>query len=202
MSAASEKAQTVEAQLQKLHQLQDLEAVATTLLSAHGPEILGFLKGMVSDEAEAREIYGRFTLDLWTGLAGFEGRCTYRTWAYTVARNAAHRHRADPYAKKKRRLSAAPEPQQGRRTTTAWHRRSDVKSKVRMLRDRLSADDRALLILRIDRGMPWNDVARVLFGAEYSASKTASLRKRYERVVQRLRRYAQEEGLLANQDAA
>ena len=67
------------------------------------------------------------------------------------------------------------------------------KDRLRALREALDPDDRTLLVLRVDRDMPWSDVARVFLGDgargdEASvARKAAALRKRFERVKAMLR---------------
>src|SRR5688500_1604599 len=69
-------------------------------------------------------------------------------------------------------------------------------------RERLSEEDQALLTLRVDRGMSWSDVARVLLSEEEAPSsaqvskKAAALRKRFERLIVELRALAAEQGLL------
>jgi RNA polymerase sigma-70 factor (ECF subfamily) len=98
------------------------------------------------------------------------------------------------------------------RTTTAAFRRTSTKDRVRALRDRLEPDDQLLLVLRVDRGMEFREIAAVLAdGEEGSTSarsasaepgeaqldrEAARLRKRFERVKERLRELAHEAGLI------
>lgn len=49
-------------------------------------------------------------------------------------------------------------------------------------------EDRALLILRVDRRMSWRDVAHVLAPAGDVARASQRLRKQFERVKDKLRR--------------
>ena len=70
------------------------------------------------------------------------------------------------------------------RTTTAVYQRADVKQELARLRESLSEDDRALLVLRVDRGLSGRAVAHLLDDSE------AALRKRFERVKARLRELA------------
>ena len=70
------------------------------------------------------------------------------------------------------------------------------------MRDQLSQDERTLLILRIDRGLSWSEVAVVLLGPngdmdeEAIGREAAACRKRFERVKARLRKMADAAGLL------
>jgi RNA polymerase sigma-70 factor (ECF subfamily) len=70
------------------------------------------------------------------------------------------------------------------------------------LRDQLSEDERALLIVRVDRGLSWNEIAQsmgdgdeLLVGTALTR-QAAALRKRFERIKERLRGLAKEAGLL------
>jgi RNA polymerase sigma-70 factor, ECF subfamily len=74
--------------------------------------------------------------------------------------------------------------------------RTQTKNEVTRLRESLEPDDRTLLILRIDRKLAWEDIARVLIGdndADESEvrRRSATLRKRFERVKERLKKLAQ-----------
>jgi RNA polymerase sigma-70 factor (ECF subfamily) len=92
------------------------------------------------------------------------------------------------------------------RTRTEAYRRTDVKSQMRALRDKLDPEDQMLLLLRVDRRMDWRDLAMVMSAGEDPAGvglndeelarESARLRKRFERVKEELRRLAKESGLL------
>jgi len=86
------------------------------------------------------------------------------------------------------------------RTTTLVHLRTEVKDAITRLRDTLDPEDRELLILRVNRELSWVEVARVFEGIEADEAaiqrRSATLRKRYERVKVKLRELARGEGLL------
>jgi RNA polymerase sigma-70 factor, ECF subfamily len=63
------------------------------------------------------------------------------------------------------------------------------------LRDALDPEDQALLFLRIDQGLSWSEVAAI-FSEDGDAVEPATLRKRFERAKERLRKLAEAEGLL------
>ena len=62
--------------------------------------------------------------------------------------------------------------------------------------------DQLALVLRVDKGLPWNEVVHVLSepGEELDDAavrrEAARLRKRFQLVKEKLRGWAQEEGLL------
>ena len=68
------------------------------------------------------------------------------------------------------------------------------------LREELPAEDQALLILRVDKQLDWNELAQVLSEDELAGDalrrESARLRKRFQMIKERLRKRAEEEGLL------
>jgi RNA polymerase sigma-70 factor (ECF subfamily) len=191
----------------------DLEGVCTELLERYGPEIAGFLAAMLRDEDLAAEAFSVFCEDLWRGLPKFRWQSSARTWLYTVARHAAHRTARDPRRRRERNLpisvvTAVSKLEAQLRASTAAYKRTAVKDRVRKLREQLSPDDQALLTLRLDRGLEWADVACVFLLEEARGDapedfepalvkrRSAALRKRFERVKERLKKLAADEGLL------
>jgi len=91
------------------------------------------------------------------------------------------------------------------RTMTLPHLKSDVKQQVQKLRQSLDPEDQALLILRIDRRLAWNEIGAVMLGPDEArndaavARRAASLRKRFERVKDDLKRLARENNLLSEE---
>jgi RNA polymerase sigma-70 factor (ECF subfamily) len=63
------------------------------------------------------------------------------------------------------------------------------------LRESLDHEEQTLLILRVDKGMPWEDVAEVM-RADGEPATPAALRKRFERLKEKLGRLAREQGLI------
>ena len=170
--------------------------VLEDVLRAHGGEIHGWLLATLPSETEAADAYALFSEELWRSLARHQGRCSMRTWCYMLARHVAIRVRDARHADRAVPLSAAPISQlpAPRRDSTQGYLRTDVKQRVRSLRDQLEPDDQLLLVLRVDKDLGWRDIALVLRGAETSdtelARHAAALRKRFERVKARLRELA------------
>jgi RNA polymerase sigma-70 factor, ECF subfamily len=206
MGLDSDEPSSLEACAQAAFRQGQLDVTATLVLEAYGDEIFGFLIDRLRSPSEAGDVFGQFTEDLWRGLPGFQWRSTIRVWAYSVARHAANRHMRQPARRPGRvvPLSQAPEVAamaEAIRTRTERHLRSEVKSAVRALRDRLSDDDRLLLCLRVDKGLSWSEIACAFEGeapgdAVALALAAARMRQRFATIKQRLRRMSIEAGLL------
>lgn len=168
------------------------------VLEEHGAEIYGWMLATLPTETEAADAFSLFSEDLWRSLARHQGRCSIRTWCYMLARHAVARtielrgrSRAAPLSEVSVSRLAAP-----RRDSTLRYLRTDVKQGVRALRERLDLDDQTLLVLRVDKDLGWRDIAIVMLGPDAGdaelARHAAMLRKRFERIKDRLRQMAAE----------
>jgi RNA polymerase sigma-70 factor, ECF subfamily len=190
--------------LRALHGGGAFDEFARRALAEYGPELYGFLVHTMGGEAEATEVFSDFGENLWTALPGFEFRCSVRTWMYVLARHSAAHFRRTPWNQRQRRCGSS--QLEGLmvdvRTRTQPWLSSQIKDRFRMLRDGLEPEDRELLVLRVDRDLAWEDVARVMLGEENSGAEavrkeSARLRKRYQFVKDDLRRRARDAGLLS-----
>jgi RNA polymerase sigma-70 factor (ECF subfamily) len=186
-----------EVRIAELRAAGDLREAAAVILRAYGPQILGYLCAVLRDEDAAQEAFSVFAEDLWKGLDGFRGEASARVWAFRLAWHAAARHARDPYRRRGRRLETEEYSRiaaEIRSTTTArWL--DDRSRKLAALRAALTPDEQTLLILRVDKALPWSEVAFVLSTPEAPVDEPA-LRKRFERVKAKLARRAREEGLV------
>lgn len=204
----SDRVEATELALRRHFEAGDHEAVATLALREYGPEILGVLAARLGGVQDAREVFSDFCEDLWRGLGGFRWQCSLRVWAYTLARHAALR-----YVRRVKRRDRAQLPlsqvgaevarvAEAVRSTTVAHLRTDVKGQMRELREALPPEDQELLILRVDKGMSFRDLAVVLSepGAQDDAQSlersAARLRKRFQLAKDKLRDLAEKEGLI------
>jgi RNA polymerase sigma-70 factor (ECF subfamily) len=185
-----------------LLQVREPGQAATLALRAYGPELYGFLTAQLRNEHEAAEVFSQLAEDFWRGLPAFGWRCSLRTWMYLLARHAACRFRASPWNRGGRTGDSRLDEQiaEVRSRTGPWLR-TDVKDRLRELRDSLDPDDRLILVLRLDRGLSWNDVALVTLGEEGASAvavkrESARLRKRFQDLKDELRVRARESGLL------
>lgn len=175
----------------------DVAGATTIALRTYGSEIYGFLIALARNEAAASDAFSLFCERLWSTLERFEWRCTLRAWCYRLARNTLVDIQRGTRATVP--LSQVGEVADQIRTETATFLRTETKSELRKLRESLPADDQELLVLRIDRDLAWDDLARVfggenLDGAEL-ARESARLRKRFQLVKERFVTLAKERGL-------
>jgi RNA polymerase sigma-70 factor (ECF subfamily) len=61
-------------------------------ISAHGPALNRLARAYEADAEDRRDLLQEIHLALWRSFAGFDARCSLRTWVYRVAHNAAASH--------------------------------------------------------------------------------------------------------------
>ncbi|HEX3763328.1 MAG TPA: sigma-70 family RNA polymerase sigma factor [Kofleriaceae bacterium] len=179
----------IEVAIRERFDANDLRAAATLAIEAYGGEVCGYLAAVLSDDEQGREVFAETAAELWRDLSRFRWEASLRTWIYTLARHrlAAHigRRVRQPAVALSEVTDSSALQAQPRTTTPPW-KRTAVKDAVSQLRSRLSADDQTLLILRVDRGMSWREIAHVL-----GEPREPMLRKRFERIKKLLRDLAQ-----------
>jgi RNA polymerase sigma-70 factor (ECF subfamily) len=163
---------------------------------------------MHSSEADASDTFADFSEALWRSLAQFAWECSLRTWAYAIARNLMRTSRRGAGRRRKRGVavgdSALEDVAQAVRTETLAFLRTETRTRLHSLRDSLPEEQRMLLVLRVDRQLAWNELARVLAETEGDAplddaalaKEAARLRKQFQLVKDRLRALAKKEGLI------
>lgn len=190
----------LEVELAALIRGKQLDRAATQALESYGAELYGFLISLLGNEGDAADVFSQVGEDLWKGLPSFGLGCSVRTWLYVLARHAAARFRRSPWHRRTGESHLDGIVERARTQTQPWLR-TDVKDRFRALRDALDPDDRSLLVLRVDRGLAWEEVARVMLCVEAAdaavlARETDRLRKRYQLLKDELRRRAREAGLV------
>jgi RNA polymerase sigma-70 factor (ECF subfamily) len=208
-SVKAENVSTGEAerQIRKAFDEGNLKGAATLTLETYGPELMGFLAACHRRLAEAEGVFSDFSEDLWRGLPGFEWRCSMRTWVYILARNADRRYRRSPHRRPGRHVSLKEVPEIAEavekvRTQTATFLQTGFRNKIRDLRAQLTLEEQQILILRLDRGLSWRDIALILRNASEPEDETAlqrqtqTLRKRYDRLKGKLRHHAEQFGMI------
>ncbi len=164
-------------------------------LASYGPGVLGYLESVLGDGDDARDVFQTFAEDLWEWLPAYRGG-SLRAAAYRIARHAAARFRREAWRRRRERM----------RTTMASRIAASIRSpesrlasrpvdRLARLRAALDPDERTLLILRLDRELSWTEVAEVL-SDEGDAVDSAAVRKRFERVKEKLAKLAKAQGLI------
>jgi RNA polymerase sigma-70 factor (ECF subfamily) len=198
----------LEAQVQDLHRAGDLHEAASVAMKGYGPAVYGLLLSLHRDEAAAGEVFSTFSEDLWKGMRSFRWGCTLRTWVYALAHNASRRQ----FRGVARERGQVPISEAARnlaeriRTETRTWMRTQTKDWFAKIRESLPPDDQVLLVLRVDRELGWDELARVSLGdpeADGAAVKRESmrLRKRFQLLKDQLRDMAARDGILGAHDA-
>ena len=189
--------EAVEAEIADLLESNDLPSAAAAILREYGPAILAYLASLARDEDRADDAFSQFCEDLWRGLPGFRRDASVRTWVYKLAWHAWLRNEREPYRRRGRQLATEEMSRLAAevRSTTALHLRSEAKDAVARLRQQLTPAEQSLLVLRIDRGLSWSDVASVMSTPEEHLD-AQTVAKRFQRVKDRLRKLAEDAGLL------
>ena len=175
----------------------DVSGASTEALRGFGPQVLGYLTAVLRDEDDAHDVFSQFAEDLWRGLPGFRRESSIRTWAFRLAWHAASRYARDPYRKRHRPIltTEASKIAEQVRSTMSTYAPGGRADRLLKLRESLEPEEQTLLILRVDKAMAWEDVAEVL-RADGEPATPAALRKRFERLKEKLGRLAREQGLI------
>jgi len=198
-------AQVLDDRIKALLAAGDASGAVTEALRALGPDVLGFVSGVLGNDADADEVFAVVSERLWRSLAAFEWRCSLRTWSHVIARHEIERFRrgARRHVHGRVRISELAEVIAAVEAQTRSEQRSARQLAIARLRDELPPEDRALLVLRVDRELPWDEVA-LAFSEDPDKSseeeikrESARLRKRFELLKKRLAVRAREEGLLS-----
>jgi RNA polymerase sigma-70 factor (ECF subfamily) len=185
----------------------DFAGAATSAIRGFGPEIYGFLVGFHQSEQDAAEVFSSWSERVLRGLPGFDWSCSFRTWAYTIARNTSITHQQDVHRRARAHVPLSEASEVSRvaeqvRTDTAVHLRTESKSRIAALREKLSTEERMLLSLRIDRGLGWEELVRVLHESAEPLTdgvmrrESAKMRKRFQSLKAKLAELARGDGLL------
>lgn len=198
-----------------------LDRAAERAIKGYGPEIFGFLVAFHRDEQDAGDVFSLVTENIWRGLATFGWECSLRAWCYTIARNASYRFRKVARREAARNVavdeaSAAEQLAAKVRTETRSFLQTQTKDRFAALRASLPVADQALLILRVDRKLEWDDLARIMLAGdagedgptsptlspspEALTRESARLRKRFQLVKEKLRKLGEEAGLLPRKE--
>lgn len=170
---------------------------ATEALLALGPEVLGFLTRVLGSESEADEVFAATSERFWRSLSHFRWRCSLRTFMYVLARQEIARHRQGEERHGRERVSASELDKAiahvaSRSRSTQRLEREDALNR---LRKELAEEDRVILVLRVDRGLSWHEIALCFLddpGAsteEERRHKAAWARERFQQIKEHLTRY-------------
>lgn len=192
----------VEQRVRALCSSGEFKAAATVAIEELGPEILGFLVVMVGHSDDAGDVFTETCTRLWKSLRTFRWDSSLRTWTYLLARRSVYAYRKERDRRGQRgqhipisEVSEVDDVIVRVRTSTLARLREQRDAFIEGVRAQLSAEEQALLTLRIDRELEWRDIARILadedsLDEDTLARESAALRKKFERLKDKLRKLA------------
>lgn len=186
-----------EAEVARLLSVGDVAGATTLALRTYGDELFAFLRSTLRAPHDPEDAFSVLSATLWRSLPTFEWRCSLRTWSYVLARRTVMRflRGARPLELPLSEVSEISRLVAEARATSL-PTIAPIRDRFGELRAKLEPDDQMLLVLRVDREMPWRDIAEVLADEGDDVERlAASLRKRFERVKVRIRTLAREAGL-------
>jgi RNA polymerase sigma-70 factor (ECF subfamily) len=160
--------------------LGDSSEAARLALEEYGAELFGFLIGTLDDVDRARIVYAEVRRQVESRIAEFSWRCPLRVWLYALARTELRARRR----RRPQRAASAPGP----RTVVALPPREGdgTGGDASLLRETLPEQDREILILRVDRGLDWRELAWTTLGDRASSdalgAEARSLRARVSEI--------------------
>jgi RNA polymerase sigma-70 factor (ECF subfamily) len=173
------------------------DEAATAVIETLGPEILGYVRAVLRDEAEASDAFSLFAEAVWRGLPAFRGEASVRVWCYRVAWRTVLAQKRDPYRRRRDRLDTTMASRvAGKIAATTALELERQTSALEKLRAHLEPEEQTLLTLRLDRKLSWREVADILTEEGGAPVDEPALRKRFERLKDKLARAARDEGLV------
>jgi RNA polymerase sigma-70 factor (ECF subfamily) len=202
------KREALEQEIRSRLERGDVDGAADVALRGYGREISNFLIALHRrDEDSAAEAFSLFSVGFWKSLPRFAGDCTFRTWAYAIARRCSLRVRRDE-GRRDARHERLPEGSALSRLVaeiqreTATSVRAERRSRLVELREALPEEEQTILMLHVDQGLRWNDLAQVLrdedappLEGKALERESQRLRKRFQTIKEKLVKAARREGL-------
>jgi RNA polymerase sigma-70 factor (ECF subfamily) len=200
---ASER-QHVDEELRRLCEAGNCKGAVALALESYGLEFHKLLMIILKHRDWADDAFSAFSESLLKSLPGFRWESSFRTWAYRVARHTCAQYLRSLHGREKWASDGAlaDQPHRERSMTQPWLR-TDIKRRFRELQDKLSPHERKILALRVEGGLSWNEVARVMAGQDLATDdlrqRVVVLRQQYQRIKVRLRELAIEESLISSE---
>ncbi len=168
---------------------------ATRLVEGLGPAVFGYHCSL-HEEDDAKEVFSMWAEDVWRGLSAFRGEASVKTWAYRLAWHASCRFRRDAFRK---RREAIPTSAASRLAASVASKSGlapgSRRERLDRLRAELSPEEQTLLVLRVDRELEWEEIAAIL-SVDGAPVTSPALRKRFERLKEKLAELAKSERLI------
>jgi RNA polymerase sigma-70 factor, ECF subfamily len=172
----------------------DIEGAATRVLETCGPGVRGYLRVALTTDRRVRDAYSIFSETVWQCLRRYPKQRRMIVWAYRLAYMAAKQQRDQSRPKRTttHRKGSSSGARVLSRTRAATVEPLGAAEDAELMRAELSLEEQTVLTLRIDRGFSWQEIGWVLG----RGSAAEPMRRRYQRLVQRLHRAAIARGFI------
>lgn len=118
--------------------------------------VQGVLRRIARDDDLAADLLQQTYLRAFTALVNFDGRAALSTWLYRIAVNTAFEH-----LRRTRPATIDPTQADARALADDGRAASDARLDLDGVLRRLSAEDRAILVLRYQKGLDYATIAEV-----------------------------------------
>jgi RNA polymerase sigma-70 factor (ECF subfamily) len=188
---------SIELAVREHHGCGNFKLAAEVAVHAYGQEMFRFVRAQLVDIDQANEASAELWSEIWRALPGFQWRSSFRTWAYVLARRVVIRLTTRVRRGHELPLSNTQISQlEAQLRTSIWYLRDDARTWLAEIRANLLPDERALLFMRVDQNLSWQQTAEILLEREPNAQELAAVRKKFSRLTSRLREEARISGLL------
>jgi RNA polymerase sigma-70 factor (ECF subfamily) len=180
--------ESLDAEMQRLVLAGRRREAADLLLARMSPELRPFLHRLLGDPALADEVHSATCERLWRSLEFFRWQCSLRSWTYVIARREASRCRnREAAARAKHTTLSAAENVIAEGSSASPTLSTTRRDQLETLRASLSDEDRDLLVLRVERGLAWKEIAAAFLEEDASdpdaiARESARLRQRFRTI--------------------
>ena len=196
--------EALEQQVRRCIEAGDATGGLALWLRTMGPRVLGFLSVLMKSEPDAEEAFAVTCERLWRSLPSFRWECSLETWTYVIARREAARLRRGARRHDQGRITSSALDRVVQNITSQSRRGaySERMKVLERLREELREDDRVILLLRLDRGLAWDEIALLFLSEAAGRSlderrrEAARVRKRFQTIKDRLAARVRAEGLL------
>ncbi len=189
-----------EAELVHLSQKGDHPAFEE-LIRSHSSQVMKLAVGMLGSRVDAEDVTQEAFCRAYRKLSGFRRASSFSTWMYqitlNICRDALRRRKSDGFSTQSLELNPDAERVTSTRDLSPETAASGAEELKELLTgvDQLSSRHRAALLLRVDQGLPHQEIAKIL-GTTTASSRVyvAEARKILLRRLQSVQKPARKRG--------
>lgn len=156
------------------------------LTARHHPVVYRVALGILGDADLAADATQDAFLKAFRGLARFRGQAAFRTWLLTIATNEARGAIRRRNGRRETHLDDAPPLAASEPDPAHMAAQKDQVERVRALLDRLPEKQRLAVQLRVEEGLAFREVGRIIGSSEGAA------RVNYHHGIRRLRAWMED----------